>query len=266
MDLALALNWDNAGRKDVAELLCNNWQKVLPILPAYIEDVQTFLAMNNLHIELSTLESILFELQELIPEHVSLIKYRISGHHRTVLLYFGLDFQEHGNRNKVEMLCKREKTILGELPRDLDELFENALTGTCVTEEWSQELEALLTEDTSLGTLARQNALAQEPVPYIAVCELSARGCAKSRTKPCDKIHFQQIIRSNTDINLGDCSYLNTCFKGKNCRYVHYHITIPETIKAKTAMQKIPEFESLINSGEPTEDKVISKPFVSLKY
>ncbi|KAG7665494.1 IME4 [[Candida] subhashii] len=37
------------------------------------------------------------------------------------------------------------------------------------------------------------------------------------------KIHFLPIINNHTDLNLGDCSYLDTCHKMKTCRYLHYY-------------------------------------------
>lgn len=41
------------------------------------------------------------------------------------------------------------------------------------------------------------------------------------------KIHFLNIIHSNTDVSLGDCSYLDTCHKMKSCRYLHYFSLVP---------------------------------------
>ncbi|XP_027924489.1 N6-adenosine-methyltransferase MT-A70-like [Vigna unguiculata] len=38
----------------------------------------------------------------------------------------------------------------------------------------------------------------------------------------CDKVHFRRIIAPHTDINLGDCSFLDTCRHMKTCKYVHY--------------------------------------------
>ncbi|XP_019461670.1 PREDICTED: N6-adenosine-methyltransferase MT-A70-like [Lupinus angustifolius] len=38
----------------------------------------------------------------------------------------------------------------------------------------------------------------------------------------CDKVHFRRIIALHTDINLGDCSFLDTCRHMKTCKYVHY--------------------------------------------
>ncbi|XP_057743504.1 N6-adenosine-methyltransferase MT-A70-like [Arachis stenosperma] len=38
----------------------------------------------------------------------------------------------------------------------------------------------------------------------------------------CEKVHFRRIIAPHTDINLGDCSFLDTCRHMKTCKYVHY--------------------------------------------
>uniref|UniRef100_A0A2N9FZV4 N6-adenosine-methyltransferase MT-A70-like n=1 Tax=Fagus sylvatica TaxID=28930 RepID=A0A2N9FZV4_FAGSY len=40
----------------------------------------------------------------------------------------------------------------------------------------------------------------------------------------CEKVHFRRIIAPHTDINLGDCSFLDTCRHMKTCKYVHYEI------------------------------------------
>lgn len=40
----------------------------------------------------------------------------------------------------------------------------------------------------------------------------------------CEKVHFRPIIRSHTDVNLGDCSYLDTCRHMEICKFVHYVI------------------------------------------
>lgn len=42
-----------------------------------------------------------------------------------------------------------------------------------------------------------------------------------------EKIHFLPIINSHTDLNLGDCSYLDTCHKMKTCRYLHFYTLNP---------------------------------------
>lgn len=40
----------------------------------------------------------------------------------------------------------------------------------------------------------------------------------------CEKVHFRRIIAPHTDMNLGDCSFLDTCRHMKTCKYVHYEL------------------------------------------
>ncbi|KAG9146954.1 hypothetical protein Leryth_005223 [Lithospermum erythrorhizon] len=40
----------------------------------------------------------------------------------------------------------------------------------------------------------------------------------------CEKVHFRRIIALHTDVNLGDCSFLDTCRHMKTCKYVHYEL------------------------------------------
>lgn len=47
------------------------------------------------------------------------------------------------------------------------------------------------------------------------------------------KIHYVPYLRPQTDMNLGDCSYLDTCHKLNTCRYVHYLQYFPESLKVK---------------------------------
>ncbi|EJS43802.1 ime4p [Saccharomyces arboricola H-6] len=47
------------------------------------------------------------------------------------------------------------------------------------------------------------------------------------------KIHFIPNIKPQTDISLGDCSYLDTCHKLNTCRYVHYLQYIPSCLQER---------------------------------
>lgn len=40
----------------------------------------------------------------------------------------------------------------------------------------------------------------------------------------CTRLHFKKIIQAHTDVILGDCSFLNTCFHMSSCKYVHYEV------------------------------------------
>lgn len=46
----------------------------------------------------------------------------------------------------------------------------------------------------------------------------------KPITLKCNKLHFKKIIQAHTDVVLGDCSFLNTCFHMETCKYVHYQV------------------------------------------
>ncbi|XP_019726940.1 N(6)-adenosine-methyltransferase subunit METTL3 isoform X2 [Hippocampus comes] len=53
--------------------------------------------------------------------------------------------------------------------------------------------------------------------------------------QPCTKLHFRRIINNHTDENLGDCSFLNTCFHMDTCKYVHYEIDSPPEAEGSPA-------------------------------
>lgn len=46
----------------------------------------------------------------------------------------------------------------------------------------------------------------------------------------CEKIHFVIKKMPNTDMKLGDCSYLDTCRHLESCKYIHYMVD-PEDMK-----------------------------------
>ena len=227
---------NSASQQQVLTFMLDNWQSILVKLPIYVEDLHLILTKNKLRIELKSLEDLLLELMELMPHYVSVknLKSKVPGHSQTVLEYFNLkpleSIQPKSNNSCINSIEN--------ISRDsgLGQLVSEAMDCSSVAKDREQELNQLLSVPTSLEILAREYAVSQEAVRYIDACPLPARECAKSRTKPCNKIHFQSIIRNNTDVSLGDCSYLNTCFKGKNCRYVHYHISFPETCNKEESL------------------------------
>ncbi|CAG8488798.1 11781_t:CDS:10 [Funneliformis mosseae] len=50
--------------------------------------------------------------------------------------------------------------------------------------------------------------------------------CRKQRrtNRACHRLHFRPMLRSHTELDLGDCSYLNTCHRMDTCKYVHYEL------------------------------------------
>lgn len=92
------------------------------------------------------------------------------------------------------------------------------------------EIEKYIAKSTSLRSVITSQFQNRDDKKYTPICFKTEQECPDKQKGSCNKIHFNAIIANNTDSSLGDCSYLNTCFKGKNCRYVHYHISLPESL------------------------------------
>lgn len=69
---------------------------------------------------------------------------------------------------------------------------------------------------------------------------------SKPITLKCNKLHFKKIIQAHTDVVLGDCSFLNTCFHMETCKYVHYQVDNDQ------AALKLPKCEQLENTARNT--------------
>lgn len=57
----------------------------------------------------------------------------------------------------------------------------------------------------------------------------------------CNRLHFKKIIQAHTDVVLGDCSFLNTCFHMSSCKYVHYQVDNAEQAANKAVKSLQPE-------------------------
>ncbi|CAH9124941.1 unnamed protein product [Cuscuta epithymum] len=77
----------------------------------------------------------------------------------------------------------------------------------------------------------------------------------------CVKVHFRRIIAAHTDVNLGDCSFLDTCRHMKTCKYVHYeldstpdmshHMMGPGPLPPPKPSQQRAHYCSEVELGEP---------------
>ncbi|KAJ3048511.1 N6-adenosine-methyltransferase subunit mettl3 [Rhizophlyctis rosea] len=67
-----------------------------------------------------------------------------------------------------------------------------------------------------------------EDCEFRQFCEYGLRAeCRAKRplnSPRCKKLHFRRIMKPQTDLDLGDCSYLNTCHRMEQCKYVHYEL------------------------------------------
>lgn len=221
-------------QQPILQYLLHNWKSLLVELPLYSNSFQLLLASHGVDISLELLEELLLELKKLIPNYILLRRYnaKVPGCSQMVVDYF--NFEPLDSKIDLDTTQSEYKGLDAVLSDD-----------SSYFKDQKKVLKDLLHEPTSLQLITKENILSEPAVPFIDACRLSTRECAKSNNGPCKKIHFQSIIRNNTDVSLGDCSYLNTCFKGKNCRYVHYQISIPD-------------YTNAVNM------KPISKPIVSL--
>ncbi|XP_061664896.1 N6-adenosine-methyltransferase subunit METTL3 [Syngnathoides biaculeatus] len=79
--------------------------------------------------------------------------------------------------------------------------------------------------------------------------------------QPCSKLHFRRIINNHTDENLGDCSFLNTCFHMDTCKYVHYEIDSPPEAEGSPAGTQSGAAELGVHGGDA--DSNVGKLFPS---
>lgn len=137
--------------------------------------------------------------------------------------------------------------------------------------EFDQEqLQRFLARPTASVELSRQKAQGDfKQLPFYQVCETASHGqqlaklCFASRfvgqsvqempanaklhrviaglqvskeTQQCvrSKVHYLPVVTSNTDSSLGNCLYLDTCHKLKNCRYLHFYTLNPKPTAART--------------------------------
>lgn len=87
-----------------------------------------------------------------------------------------------------------------------------------------REVYAILQKSTAKGRLLAEQFRSTEDVFEPICSSITKDDCAKARSaahfsssataRPsiCDRVHFRPLIRPHTDITLGHCSYLNTCY------------------------------------------------------
>ncbi|KAI8916970.1 N6-adenosine-methyltransferase 70 kDa subunit [Powellomyces hirtus] len=116
-------------------------------------------------------------------------------------------------------------------PPELAEI--NALLATpsfreAVKQKTWEELHQLIYKPTAKKHLVTERFKHREGVEFREFCEWGLKAeCAENTPQvesPCTKLHFRRIMKPHTDLDLGDCSYLNTCHRMEQCKYVHYEL------------------------------------------
>ena len=63
-------------------------------------------------------------------------------------------------------------------------------------------------------------------------------------------LDFRKILQPHTDENLGDCSFLNTCFHMDNCKYIHYEVDADDI--RRTELEQSKGSKSALQQEGPT--------------
>ena len=134
-------------------------------------------------------------------------------------------------------------------PRTTDELIEYLLSTPSVKETDSQrmgsEIQELLNSKSVMEQQKLENFQSAGGSRLREFCIHKTReDCRRQRgsSKACAKLHFRKIIQVHTDANLGDCSFLNTCFHMETCKFVHY--SIDNSIDEPAALPKVTKSKS----------------------
>ncbi|KAJ3017172.1 N6-adenosine-methyltransferase subunit mettl3 [Thoreauomyces humboldtii] len=95
-------------------------------------------------------------------------------------------------------------------------------------QDWNEAL-SLLHKTTAKQMLINERFQHREAYPFREFCDLGLKTECAHRdidvaALSVRQLHFRRIIKSYTDVSLGDCSYLNTCHRMDQCKYVHYEL------------------------------------------
>ena len=90
-----------------------------------------------------------------------------------------------------------------------------------------EEIQSLLNHKSAREKTIIENLKSNKNSQVREFCEwVTRQECKRGNIKfgSCSKLHFKKLIHAHTDPQLGDCSFLNTCFHMDTCKYVHYAI------------------------------------------
>lgn len=85
----------------------------------------------------------------------------------------------------------------------------------------------------------------------------SCKGLISKEILNCikSKVHFLPLVTGSTDLFLGNCSYLDTCHKLKNCRYLHYYTLNTPPCEEDKRIEEVGTLEYTIGEcGREKED------------
>lgn len=145
----------------------------------------------------------------------------------------------------VGALGKEETSLETKPPRNFEEAIEKLLNTPSVREMESRrmgtEIHELLNAKSVMEQLQLEKFQSSGGSQLQEFCSHKTRdSCRRARGthRACGKLHFRKIIQQHTDENLGDCSFLNTCFHTDTCKFVHYEIDTQREVEPVAISQR----------------------------
>lgn len=128
-----------------------------------------------------------------------------------------------GGSNAVAVKPKSEEDVM----KDLEALLNKKSFKEMQKSKTGEELLDLIHRPTAKETAVAAKFKTKGGPQLKEYCSaLTKEDCRQKSGSyiACEKVHFRRIIAPHTDVNLGDCSFLDTCRHMKTCKYVHYEL------------------------------------------
>ncbi|XP_043692207.1 N6-adenosine-methyltransferase MT-A70-like [Telopea speciosissima] len=132
-----------------------------------------------------------------------------------------------GGSNSAPLKPRTEEDDLKDLEADLEALLNKKSVMELQKSKTGEELLDLIHRPTAKETAVAAKFKTKGGSQLKEYCSaLTKEDCWRQSAsyRACEKVHFRRIIALHTDINLGDCSFLDTCRHMKTCKYVHYEL------------------------------------------
>ncbi|CAN6674406.1 N6-adenosine-methyltransferase Ime4p [Trichomonascus vanleenenianus] len=212
--------------------LIDNYATIVPTLPASFSSLYSEFVAQKYSISFPELSKGLFKLSTYFPNSVVVHQYGCS---EFLLEYYDVEVLRLWIGSFTSTGQEDPTAESPSYSNPEEELMDCITDNSSFLSNLSGEMLDMMDRSTEFHKLAFECISHYAPKKFIQICGNPSRNeCVRSGNLDClRKIHFEPIITSTTDKSLGDCSYLDTCYKGKGCKYLHYKIVYPETQESK---------------------------------
>lgn len=221
----------------IIDFLIKQSAKLFPLFPLSVSDLYEMLCCENIKSDYFNVEKHCLDLARFLPTSFIIQRYQGPFDYKPQFSIVFYDPQvlclwktTKDASSDVSRNGQDETSVSDEIP-PLVFLLQAITTDKSALADRQKQLKDFVVRPTAVQNVLSSIESSKPPVPYTEICRNSNRSeCLKQGNLDClRKVHFEPIIHPSTDISIGDCSYLDTCYKGKGCKYIHYKILCPET-------------------------------------